>query len=180
MVQNFHELPVNAPKCPMHNFQRDGHMRTSPQRGRVAYEPSTLEPNGARENPERGFRTHERSISGSAVRLRAESFADHFTQARLFFMSQTEPEQNHIVSALIFELGKVETVAIRERMVSQLVNVDASLAERVATGLGLANVPAAAPAAMPTKKKRQTLASVEPDRKGAQYSQRSRRGLLGD
>jgi catalase len=149
---NFHEIPVNAPKCPMHNFQRDGHMRMAAQRGRVAYEPSTLEPNGAREAPERGFRTHQRSVTGAPVRLRAESFADHFTQARLFFMSQTEPERNHIVAALIFELGKVETFAIRERMVSQLVNVDESLAERVATGLGLATVPAAAPAAMPTKK----------------------------
>ena len=142
---NFHQLPINAPKCPMHNFQRDGHMQTAVPRGRVAYEPSSLEPNGARESAERGFQTFGRTLSGKAERVRSPSFADHFTQARLFFVSQTEPEQNHIVAALVFELGKVETPAIRERMLSQLVNVDPALAERVATGLGLDHVPAAAP-----------------------------------
>jgi catalase len=150
---NFHELPVNAPKCPMRNLQRDGHMRMNPQPGRVAYEPSSLDPNGPRESPTTGFRTHARAVTGPAVRVRAESFADHFSQARLFFLSQTEPEQNHIVSALIFELGKVETLAIRERMVGQLANVMPSLAERVANGLGLDAVPDVPPAAPSSKKK---------------------------
>jgi catalase len=149
---NFHQLPVNAPKCPMHNFQRDGHMQTVVPRGRVAYEPSSLEPSGPRESAERGFRTFARPVSGDAARVRSPSFADHFTQARLFFMSQTEPEQNHIVAALVFELGKVETPAIRERMLGQLVNVDEGLAQRVSNGLGLDQVPKAAPAAQPAKK----------------------------
>jgi catalase len=149
---NFHQLPINAPKCPMHNFQRDGHMRMDVPRGRVAYEPSSLEPNGPRESAERGFRSVARPVAGNVERVRSPSFSDHFTQARLFFLSQTEPEQNHIVSALVFELGKVETPAIRERMLSQLVNVDASLALRVARGLGLDAAPPAAPAAAPTKK----------------------------
>jgi catalase len=149
---NFHQLPINAPKCPMHNFQRDGHMRTDVPRGRVAYEPSTLEPNGPRESAERGFRSFARAVSGTADRVRSPSFADHFSQARLFFVSQTQPEQNHMVAALVFELGKVETVAIRERMLSQLVNVDEGLALRVSRGLGLDKAPPAAPAAAPTKK----------------------------
>jgi catalase len=148
---NFHELPINAPKCPMQNLQRDGHMRSTVARGRVAYEPSTLDPAGPRE-VESGFRTHARAVAGPAVRERSASFADHFTQARLFFQSQTEPEQNHIVAALIFELGKVQTPAIRERMVSQLVNVDTALAKRVAEGLGLPAVPPAAPTTVPAKK----------------------------
>ena len=135
----------------MHNFQRDGHMQSGVPRGRVAYEPSTLEPNGPRESNERGFHTFARPVSGNAERVRSPSFSDHFSQARLFFTSQTEPEQNHLVAALIFELGKVETVAIRERMLSQLLNVDRGLAERVARGLGLVELPAPAKAAAPTK-----------------------------
>ncbi|HEY5148009.1 MAG TPA: catalase [Polyangiaceae bacterium] len=149
---NFHELPINAPKCPMHNFQRDGHMRTTVAKGRVAYEPSTLEAKGPRELPATGYRTFKRDVSGPPVRERSPSFADHFSQATLFFRSQTEPEQNHIVAALVFELGKVETLEIRTRMVSQLVNVDAKLARRVADGLGMPEVPPAAPAAMAPKK----------------------------
>jgi catalase len=136
----------------MHNFQRDGHMRMDVPKGRVAYEPSSLEPDGPRESVERGFRSVARPVAGTVERVRSPSFADHFTQARLFFLSQTEPEQNHIVAALVFELGKVETPAIRERMLSQLVNVDAGLALRVSRGLGLDAAPAAAPAAAPTKK----------------------------
>ncbi len=147
---NFHELPINAPKCPMHNFQRDGHMRTTVPKGRVAYEPNTLDGGGARETP-KGYVTHPRAVSGVAVRERSKSFSDHFTQAKLFFSSQTEPEQNHIVAALVFELGKVETPAIRDRVLGQLVNVDAKLAKRVADGLGVP-LPAAVPAAVPTKK----------------------------
>ena len=150
---NFHQLPINAPKCPMHNFQRDGHMQTGVPRGRVAYEPSSLDPAGPRESAERGFRSFTRPVAGVAERTRSPSFADHFSQARLFFLSQTEPEKNHIVAALVFELSKVETVAIRERMLSQLVNVDTELAERVSRGLGLEHAPPAAPAAAPTKQK---------------------------
>ncbi len=148
---NFHEIPINAPRCPMGNFQRDGHMRVTVPKGRVNYEPNSLAPDTARETPQRGFRSFPGADSGGKLRVRSESFADHYTQARMFWRSQTEPEQNHIVGAFVFELSKVETPAIRERVVSHLVNVDAALAARVSEGLGLAAVPAAAPAAVPPR-----------------------------
>jgi catalase len=149
---NFHEIPINAPKCPMRNFQRDGHMRTTVQTGRVSYEPNTLAPRSERESPTRGYRSAARPESGGALRVRAESFADHYTHARMFWLSQTEPERNHIVSAFVFELGKVEVPAIRERVVSHLVHVDGELAGRVARGLGMAGLPAAAPTVVPARK----------------------------
>src|SRR5450755_4408612 len=148
---NFQQIPVNAPKCPMHNFQRDGHMQTAVPTGRVAYEPNSLAPDGPRESPSRGFRTFPRSEGGGALRVRPEAFADHYSQARLFYVSQTESEQNHIVSALVFELSKVATPAIRLRMVANLVHVDTALAARVASGLGLPEVPPASPTQVPTK-----------------------------
>jgi len=148
---NFHQIPINAPKCPMHNFQRDGHMQTDVPKGRVAYEPNMLSPQGPREDPARGFRTVPRSESGGALRVRAEAFADHYTQARMFWSSQTVPEQNHIVSAFIFELSKVEIPAIRERVLGHLAHVDPALAGRVSAGLGLATVPPAASTGVPPR-----------------------------
>jgi catalase len=144
---NFHQIPINAPKCPFQNFQRDGHMRMDVPLGRVNYEPNSLAPDAARENPVRGFRSFEEPSDGNKLRVRAELFADHYTQARLFFRSQTAVEQDHIVAALIFELSKVQTEAIRVRTVSHLMNIDDDLAARVAKGLGLAKI-APAKAAM--------------------------------
>ena len=149
---NFQQIPINAPKCPMHNFQRDGHMQIAVPKGRVAYEPNSLAPQGERESPERGFRTFPRSEGGGALRVRPGSFADHYSQARLFYLSQTESEQNHIVAALVFELSKVEGPAIRERVVANLVHVDTSLSARVAAGLGLRKVPAASPTTVKASK----------------------------
>jgi catalase len=134
---NFAQLPINAPKCPMMNFQRDGHMQFHVPAGRVSYSPSSLEANTAREDPELGFVSTKEHIEGDKLRIRPGLFADHFSQARQFFISQTETEQNHIVSAFIFELSKVEAVAIRERMLGQLANVDMGIARRVADGLGM-------------------------------------------
>ena len=134
---NFQQLPVNAPKCPVMHFQRDGHMQMSLQAGRVNYSPSSLAEDTPRQDPQRGLTSFAEPMEGDKLRVRSESFADHFSQARQFFYSQTEPEQNHIVSAFIFELSKVETPAIRERMVGQLANVDPKVAQRVANGLGL-------------------------------------------
>src|SRR6185295_7114509 len=88
---------------------------------------------------------------GPKSRLRAESFADHYSQARLFFISQTSGEQDHIAAALTFELSKVQTQVIRERMVSHLLNIDKTLAQKVADALGLKKLPMAADAAMPTR-----------------------------
>jgi len=134
---NFHQIPVNAPKCPVMHFQRDGHMQMSPQPGRVNYSPSSLAEDTPRQEPHHGLASFAEPMDGNKLRIRSESFADHFSQARQFLYSQTEPEQNHIVSAFIFELSKVETPAVRERMVGQLANVDFKIAQRVADGLGL-------------------------------------------
>ncbi len=134
---NFAQLLINAPKCPMMNFQRDGHMQFQTPPGRVSYSPSSLDPNTAREDPSGGFVSAKEHVEGDKLRVRPELFADHFSQARQFFFSQTETEQNHIVSAFIFELSKVETRAIRLRMLGQLTNVDSGIAKRVADGLGI-------------------------------------------
>ncbi|UJB21086.1 MULTISPECIES: catalase [Lysobacter] len=144
---NFHQLPINAPKCPFANLQRDGHMQTQIPKGRVNYEPSSLDPASPRETP-LGFRSAAVREDGSKGRIRAESFADHYSQARLFYRSQSEPEQAHLASALVFELSKVQTPHVREAVVGHLRHIDADLARRVADGLGLARLPPAPPAAV--------------------------------
>ena len=145
---NFVHLPVNAPKCPFATFQQDGHMATVQPAGRANYEPNSWseEAGGPREDPERGFQSFAATDAGEKRRLRPESFADHYSQARLFYVSQTEVEQRHIADAFVFELSKVETHAIRERMVANLGNVHRDLAATVADGLGLADVPEPTPA----------------------------------
>ena len=143
---NYEQIPVNAPRCPVMNMQRDGHMTMRAQRGRVSYSPSSLEADSPRQDPQNGFTSFKAAESGDKLRVRAESFADHFSQALQFFNSQTEVEQNHIVAAFIFELSKVETKAVRKRMVGQLANVDTVLAQRVADGLGMVGPIEAVPA----------------------------------
>lgn len=136
---NFHEIPINRPIAPMHNNQRDGHMRQEINVGRVSYSPNSLGggcPFQAK-MAEGGFVSVNERIDAHKVRERSDSFADHFSQAELFFKSQTPAEQNHIIKALRFELSKVETAAIRERMVGLLSQVDKSLAKKVADGLGI-------------------------------------------
>ncbi|RYH14566.1 MAG: catalase [Alphaproteobacteria bacterium] len=133
---NFAQLPINAPRCPMRNFQRDGHMQMGVLKGRVSYSPSSLSPTTERQDPANGFTSFPAHEVGDKMRVRSETFADHYSQARQFFFSQTEPEQNHIVSAFIFELSKVETEAVRSTLLSRLANVDETLAKRVADGLG--------------------------------------------
>jgi catalase len=112
-------------------------MQMTIPKGRVNYSPSSLQPDSPRQDPHRGLEAFPQSMEGNKLRIRAESFADHFSQARQFFYSQTEPEQNHIVASFIFELSKVNTKAIRERLIGQLANVDPKIAERVAAGLRL-------------------------------------------
>jgi catalase len=133
---NFHQLPVNAPKCPFHNLQRDGIHQMSLQKGRVAYEPNSLDPDAPRESIDRGFHTSARPVEGTTVRVRSESFNDHYSQARLFYKSISGPEQKHLANALTFELGKVETEAIRLRMLGHLQLIDRDLADTVASNLG--------------------------------------------
>lgn len=146
---NFTHLPINAPKCPFHNFQQDGHMAFHNPKGRANYEPNSwgTEIGGPRETAT-GFESFAQEAEGAKQRLRPESFADHYSQARQFFISQSLVEQRHIGDALVFELSKVEVPAIRERVVSHLLNIDEGLAQRVADGLGLKALPAAAPPAV--------------------------------
>lgn len=135
---NFHEIPINRSIAPVHNNQRDGLMRQEVNIGRVSYHPNSLGggcPYQA-QIKEGGFSSFSERVDAHKVRERSESFADHFGQAKLFFNSQTATEKSHIVKALRFELGKVETTAIRLRMLGLLSQVDQQLAERVATGLG--------------------------------------------
>jgi catalase len=146
---NFHQIPINAPKVPIANLQRDGHMQMMRPKGRVSYEPSSLEGDTPRETPE-GFRSFPAPLSGVKSRVRSETFRDHYSQARQFYISQSELEQAHMASALVFELSKVETLAIRQRMVGHLLHIDEDLAQRVADGLGLEQLPPAPPAAAPT------------------------------
>ncbi|MFH7019199.1 catalase [Flavobacterium sp. FlaQc-47] len=139
---NFHEIPINRSVAPVHNNQRDGHMRQEINKGRVSYHPNSLGggcPYQAKIS-EGGFSSFEERIDAHKVRERSESFNDHFGQAKLFFNSQTPVEKSHIIKALRFELGKVETTAIRLRMLGLLSQVDMELAEKVAIGLG-ATVP---------------------------------------
>ncbi|MBC2803537.1 catalase [Rhizobium ruizarguesonis] len=147
---NFTHLPINAPKCPFHNFQQDGHMAMRNPVGRVNYQPNSRN-QGPRESPVQGYRHFPAEEQGPKVRLRPESFADHYSQARQFYISQTPPEQRHIAAALIFELSKVETPVIRERMVSHLLNIDETLASKVGHALGFKSMPKPADAAMPTR-----------------------------
>jgi catalase len=135
---NFHQIPINAPRCPFANNQRDGLRQMHVHKGRVAYEPSQISPPGApRECPVHGFRTHPEAETGEKLRKRSETFADHYSQARLFYRSMTPPEQNHIASALAFELAKVEIIEIRNRMLGHLGHIDAGLQETVAAALGV-------------------------------------------
>ncbi|HYI27033.1 MAG TPA: catalase [Bradyrhizobium sp.] len=138
---NFHELEINRPRCPMRNFQRDGLQRQNVPVGRVAYEPNSLAPEGPRENPAIGFATYpgqdSKQESREKLRVRPESFADHYSQARMTFRSMSEPEQRHIISAFAFELGKVETIAIRKRMLGHLMLIDKTLGASVEAALGM-------------------------------------------
>jgi catalase len=144
---NFHEIPINRPVAPVHNNQRDGHMRQTIGVGQTSYDPNTLGGGcpfqaGARAG---GFVSYPERIDDTKRRARGEKFFDHFGQATLFWNSQSEAEKDHIVQALRFELGKLDAAAVRERMVGMLGHVDRSLAERVAEGLGLPAVPRVEP-----------------------------------
>ncbi|MDB5339627.1 MAG: katE, partial [Planctomycetaceae bacterium] len=136
---NFHEIPINRPIAPVHNNQRDGFMRQMINRGKTAYDPNSIAGNDPHQAKvaEGGFASFMERINSSKVRARSKSFSDHFSQAAMFFRSQTEIEQQHITNALRFELGKCETPAIRERMLYLLSQIDGGLANDVATGLGI-------------------------------------------
>ena len=136
---NFHELPVNRPLAPVHNFQRDGRHRMTLPKGQVSYEPNSLA-NGSEfrvDGGQQGFQSHAEELEPAKVRRRSPSFDDHFSQATLFWNSQSAAEKEHIVAAFLHDLARVETPAIRQRMVDNLVHVDPRLARKVAEPLGL-------------------------------------------
>ena len=136
---NFHEIPINRTIAPMHNNQRDGHMRQEINVGKTHYNPNSLHDNYPVQVNESdgGFVSYYERLEAHKVRERSESFSDHFSQAALFFHSQTPVEQNHIIHALRFELSKVTTIAVRKRMVGLLSQIDQMLAQKVAEGLGI-------------------------------------------
>jgi len=144
---NFHELPINAPRAEVHNNSRDGMHRRAIPRGRVAYEPNSLGGGCPFQAGPQGFVNFPQPVGGDKVRGKPQKFAEHYAQARLFWNSQSPVEQEHIIGAFRFELTRVQTPAIRQRVVSMLVNVDAKLAAAVAAGLGMA-VPEAMPKAL--------------------------------
>jgi len=140
---NFHEIPINRSIVPVTNNQRDGHMRQMINTDKTSYEPNTIS-NGCPYQAmmkDGGFTSFQERVDSKKVRERSQSFFDHFSQATLFFNSQSEPEKNHIINALTFELGKLERPVIRERMLGLLTLVDKGLARKVADGLGM-EVPA--------------------------------------
>ncbi|MBG9389284.1 catalase [Caenimonas aquaedulcis] len=145
---NFHELPINRGVCPFHNFQRDGMHRMTIPRGQVSYEPNSLATGSEFrvDGGQQGFQSHPEEMESPKIRRRSPSFDDHFSQATLFWNSQSPSEKDHIVAAFQFELSKVEVPAIRQRVVDNLAHVDAKLARKVAEplGIGLPDAKAAA------------------------------------
>jgi catalase len=134
---NFHEIPINAPLAQAHNNQRDGFHRQAIHRGRVSYEPNSLAGGCPFQAGAQGFGSFPEPLQGDKVRAKPEKFADHYSQATLFWNSQTPYEKAHIVRGFRFELTKVQVPAIRERTVSMLRNVSDELAQPVADGLGI-------------------------------------------
>lgn len=136
---NFHQIPINRPVVPVHNNQRDGLMQQMIHKDKTSYNPNSLGGGCPFQagKMQGGFTSYTERIDATKIRERSRSFFDFFSQATLFYRSQSEPEKDHIVNAFSFELGKVETVAIRERMLHILTHVDKGLASQVAYNLGL-------------------------------------------
>jgi catalase len=136
---NFHEIPINRSVAPIHNNQRDGHMRQTINKGKTAHSPNSMSGGcpfqaGVLQG---GFTSFPEKIEAHKIRERSMSFFDHFSQAKLFFNSQSEPEKNHLTDALCFELGKVETIVVRERMLYLLSQIDEALAAAVSYYIGV-------------------------------------------
>lgn len=136
---NFHELPINKPICPFHNNQRDGYGRQTINIGQVSYHKNSLADNTPYPVPEAegGYTHYEEKVEGHKVRARSESFKDHFTQARLFWLSMTDIEKEHIINGFSFELGKVKNKAIRKQVVDMFAHVSHTLATAIADNIGI-------------------------------------------
>jgi catalase len=153
---NFHEIPINAPVAPVHNNQRDGMHRQAINRGRVAYEPNSLAGGCPFQAGAAGFTSFPEPLVGDQVRGKPERFADHYTQATLFWNSQTAVEKAHIIRAFRFELSRAQIPAVRERVVAMLANVANDLAASVAQGLGIPT-----PAALPKVIEKPPVSEIE-------------------
>jgi catalase len=138
---NFHEIPINAPVAQVHNNQREGMHRQAVARGAVAYEPNSLGGGCPFQAGRTGFMSFPQPTEEHKVRGKPERFAEHYNQATLFWESQSDVEKQHIVRAFRFELTKVMVAAVRRRVVAQLRNVSEDLAQAVADGLGMADLP---------------------------------------
>ncbi|NPD14950.1 catalase [Xinfangfangia sp. D13-10-4-6] len=137
---NFHQIPVNAPKCPYANMMRDGLMQVQVPKGRANYEPNSLDQAGEDPGPRasaEGFVSAREAVAGDTLRIRSETFGDHYSQPRMYWRSMTENEQAHIASAFVFELSKVGLDHVRERVLSHLQLIEKDLSARVADGLGI-------------------------------------------
>lgn len=139
---NFHEIPINKPTCPYHNFQRDGMHRMDIDTNPANYEPNSINDNWPRETPPApkrgGFESYAERVDGEKIRQRSPSFAEYYAHPLLFWRSQTPVEQQHIIDAFSFELSKVVRVWIRERVVDQLAHIDIPLAQAVGKNSGIA------------------------------------------
>lgn len=145
---NFHQIPINAPKCPYANMMRDGLMQTAVPKGRANYEPNSLDQAGEDPGPrasDQGFASHKAALTGPKDRIRSESFGDHYSQPRMYWRSLSANEQAHVASAYVFELSKLQLDHIRNRVVGHLRVIDEDLGKRVAKGLGIELPPAAKP-----------------------------------
>jgi catalase len=156
---NFHEIPINGPVAQVHNNQRDGLHRQAIPRGRVAYEPNSLGGGCPFQAGAKGFGSFPEPVEEHKVRGKPERFAEHYNQATLFYESQSAVEKQHIVRAFRFELTKVQTTAVRERVIAQLRNVSDELAELVADGIGITDLPPALPRVLKRSPKPEVQAS---------------------
>ena len=140
---NFHEIPINRPTAPIHNNQRDGYHRMTIDRGAVSYSPNTIQGNYPKPAPgaEGGYIHYAEKVDGQKIRMRSESFNDHFSQATLFWNSMSSAEKQHIIDAFHFEVGKVIDPQIKQKVVDMFNNVDGQLAVQIASGIGIAPPP---------------------------------------
>ncbi|MGI8892032.1 MAG: catalase [Bacteroidia bacterium] len=136
---NFSEIPINRPTCPVHNTQRDGYMRQTINKGKINYEPNSLGGGCPMQAPEKlkAFMSYAEKMDGHKIRVRSESFSDHYSQATLFWNSQSDAEKEHIVEGFHFEFGKVENMEVRKRMIAHLNRISHDLAVRSAKGVGV-------------------------------------------
>ena len=134
---NFDQLPINRPHSPVHTTQRDGFGQAAVPEGVAPYSPNSLGGGCPFVAGAAGMVAVPRHVEGERVRVRAQSFGDHFSQATLFWESMSDPEREHIIGGFSFELGKCESDEVRQRMLQNLSNVDATLTKAVAASLGM-------------------------------------------